>query len=194
MKFELEDNGLKLTTIISRAEQFNVADMNALQSRIKEHFEKSYVILWLDYNVLLGLWEKGNFVFYNTDSFDFKYIQRIRIFDQKKEIHIWRSGEEWKGRLRIDEDNGEETYLVIAHQLLFGTKGERLNDQFIRLREHRGTELILPLTNFIFDTDSHQKRIFIKTHNYVKTNKIGQATYFDCRFVAFANTSHQEVL
>ncbi len=187
-KFEIVANGLQLTSFLSTAFSINDVDNHKLNEYLRKYFDTAKIVLWLDNEVRIGLWSKNVFQFYQSNYFDFKYVQRLRAFNNDKEIHIWRSGEEWKGRIRIDNDGGKETDVVIAHQLLFGTKGEQLDSQFIKLEEKRGTNLILPIANFKYDDKSNpQGRVFIKTHNYVKTNKIGQATYFDCRFVAFTN-------
>ncbi len=187
-KFELAANGLQLTSFPSSA--FSIDDMDSpkLSEYLREHFDIAKIVLWLDNEVRIGLWSENNFHFYKSNNFEFRYVQRLRAFNADKEIHIWRSREGWKGRIRIDKDGGEETDVVIAHQLLFGTKGERLDSQFIKLEEKRGTNLILPLANFKFNNNGNpQSRIFIMTHNYVKTNEMNQATYYDCRFVAFTN-------
>ncbi len=187
-KFELVANGLQLTNFSSSAFSINDIDSPKLSEYLREYFDTARIVLWLDNEVRIGLWRENAFQFYQGNNFDFKYVQRLRAFNADKEIHIWRSGEEWKGRIRIDNDGGKETDVLIANQLLFWTKGDRLDSQFIKLEEKRGTNLILPLANFKFDDKGNpQSRVFIKTYNYVKTNKIGQATYFDSRFVAFTN-------
>jgi len=116
-------------------------------------------------------------------------VQRMRVFNTIKEILIWRTGGGWNGRLRIDRE-GDILDVVIAHQLLFGTqKGKQSNSLFTEIEEKRGTKLILPLSNLKFDKEGYlNPRVFIKTHNYIRTNTIGQATYFDCRFVAFTDS------
>ncbi len=193
-KFPLVANGLKLTHFPSRTLTINEIDDIKFQDHLKEHFETAYVVLWLDNEVMIGLWKDEKFVFSKNKTFDFKYVQRLRAFDNDKEIHIWRSGGQWNGRVRIDKDAGNDTDVVIAHQLLFGTKGKNFDSQFIEIKEDRGTKLILPIADFHFDEKGDpQSRIFIKTYNYVTTNKIGQATYFDCRFVAFTDSKKEIV-
>ncbi len=190
-RIELNANGLQLTSLPSKALPIDHIDSSILSDLLKKYFNLGSVMLWLDDRVLIGKWQDGDLQFYQESGFDFKYVQRLRVFNNNKEIHVWRSGEQWLGRIRIDEE-GNETAVVIAHQLLFGTKGRRLDAQFIQLTEDRGTTLTLPLTNFHFEAhDNPQSRIFIKTHNYVRTNRVFQATYFDCRFVAFTDGSKE---
>lgn len=188
-KTELKPNGLEPTRIPSHASPIKEIDQKTLYAQLNEHFEDAYVVVWLDYKVLIGQWLKQKFHFFNEELFEFKYVQRMRVFNTFREILIWRTGGEWKGRLRIDGE-GDITDVVIAHQLLFGTqKGNRSNSFFTEIEEERGTKLILPLSNLKFDKEGYlNPRVFIKTHNYIKPNAIGQATYFDCRFVAFTDS------
>jgi len=188
----LEANGLKLIAIRSIAASLDPIDWDKLQSTLRENFAApSNVVAWLDYKVLIGLWQNQDFLFHENETFDLKYVQRLRVFDKQKELLVWRSNGGWKGRLRID-DQGEETDVVVAHQLLFGTRGERLSPQFAKLEEDRGTTLVLPLKDIDFDEkDNPSTRVFIKTRNYIKINAVHQAGYCDCRFVAFTDGQNE---
>jgi len=190
-KCELKANGLELIEIKSEARPFAKINWQALQEALNKNFVgNSYVVAWLDHEVRIGLWQNQNFLFYENKLSDLKYVQRLRVFDQQKELLVWRSNGEWKGRLRID-DQGEETAVVVAHQLLFGTTAKSLNGHFTEIGEKRGTKLILPFANL--KVDDQRNRVFIKTHNYVKTNAVHQAGYFDCRFVAFTDDRRNEL-
>ena len=187
-KCTLKANGLEMIQLLSHANPFNKIDSEILETQLKEHFEKGYAIVWLDNEVLIGQWLNHNFHFYNGKNFTFKYLQRLRVFNPQKEIYIWRSNSNWQGRIRVDYEGDKKEDIVMAQQLLFGTQGKQLNPQFAEISEKRGTKLILPLSNLKFDDKEYLKpRVFIKTHNYVKSNPIGQATYYDCRFVAFTD-------
>lgn len=116
-----------------------------------------------------------------------------KMIDPRQELHVWRTNGKWKARLRRDGE-GENAEAIVAHQLLFGTKGERLSSRYARIREDRGTKLLLPLADVQFDEDEKgvlKERVFIKTHNYIRYNAVHQATYFDCRFVAFTNGQNE---
>lgn len=189
-------NGLKWITLQSKAESIGDIDQNKLVNLLGAHFTSlAYVVAWLDYKVLIGLWQEGNFRFYKNESFDLKYVQRLRVFDAQKELHVWRTQGKWKGRFRIDGE-GKQAEAVEANQLLFGTKGERLAPEYeyARIEEDRGTMLILPLKNVHFDKGGNPStRVFIKTHNYVEPNAVHQASYVDCRFVAFTDADYNEL-
>ena len=156
---------------------------NVLMENIKQ---KSFAVVWLDYKVLIGTWDGKDFQFYDNETFGNKYLQRMRVFNKDGEMLIYRSGNGFKGRLRIDDPDGTDTEIIVANQVLFGTKkGEKCNDSYTEITEKRGTSLILPFDGL--DVDDKEKRIFIKTHNYIDYNAVNQAGYVDCRFVSFCN-------
>jgi CRISPR-associated protein (TIGR03984 family) len=181
------ETGLKRIDLDSHTEPISDIDRDKLDMVLRDNFSAGgYVVAWLDYKVLVGTWENGAFHFYRDETFEHKFIQRLRIFNQQKEVHIWRSNGTLKGRLRTDELSGEGVTAVVAHQVLFGTTGRPLNAHFTEISEVlRGTKLILPFLNI--EVNAKQDRVCIKTHNYVKFNPVHQATYCDCRFVAFTD-------
>lgn len=189
----LKANGLELTEIFTHSQPFVDINQEKLDKVLAEKFlrgnsnTKAYVVAWLDYEVLIGIWENQQFVFYNGKNLKLKYLQRLRIFNQEREIFLWRTNGQLKGRLREDNQEGSKVTIVVAKQLLFGTKSKQLDDSFTEIYEDRGTKLVLPFTNMEVDNKSIDNRIFLQTYNYVKTTLEYQATYFDCRFVAFMN-------
>lgn len=180
-------NGLKLIVIKSIAKPVEVGNIFELTQK---HFDSSaYIVAYLDYKVLIGLYnsEKKQMIFADEKTIESKYIQKLRVFDSKKELLIWRSKDRLnrlKGRIRIDEE-GEEIEVVEANQVLWGTRLVDIRNNFAEITEDRGTTLILPITNL--DIDNHKKRVFIKTRNYIGYTPNYQATYIDCRFVRFCS-------
>jgi CRISPR-associated protein (TIGR03984 family) len=188
---KLEANGLKLITKQSQAEPPSEIDQQRLYSILKNKFvDRTFAVAWLDYDVLLGTWQGSDFRFYDNRPLNLKYVQRLRVFDANKELHVWRTNGVWKARLRSD-DEGDDVDVVVAHQLLFGTTPSALNGGFTEISEKRGTKLVLPFSNL--NVDDGRNRIFIKTHNYVKPNAVHQASYVDCRFVAFTDDNHNQL-
>ena len=181
-------NGLKLIEIGSTVtcpfeRKPNESPENVLIENIKE---KAFAVVWLDYKVLIGRWDGKDFQFYDDDAFENKYLQRMRVFNADREMFIYRAGNNFKGRLRIDDKDGTDTEVIVAHQVLFGTKkGGKCNDSYTEITEERGTSLVLPFGEL--DVDDKEKRIFIKTHNYIDYNSVNQAGYVDCRFVSFCD-------
>lgn len=182
----MEANGLELKTIHSKAQPVPVSKEN-LNSMIQSHFDaKSFAVAYLDYAVRIGIWENNAFHFPGNEKPEPKYIQKLRVFNSDKELLIWRSRGHLRGRLRTDDESRSGTDVVVAHQVLFGTKkGENCDENFTEITEDRGTSLILPFANLT--VDDKRNRICIKTYNYVGYNALRQATYVDCRFVCFTD-------
>jgi len=173
-------NGLGLKNIKSRAENLNIQSLN---DALKYFNSNGFVIVYLDYKVLIGKVSDNKFFFYNNETIEEKYIQRMRIFNEDKEVMLWRSLDGIKGRIRIDNE-GNDTYVVDASQVLWGTDKEELGNGWIKIFEDRGTELILPLEGV--EVNDKERRVFLRTRNYVDFhNETKQATYVDCRFIGF---------
>ena len=176
----LNTNGLELKRIKSKAETINIDN---IKSALSVFNSDGFVIAYLDYKVLIGRIKNNALLFFNNESIEEKYIQRLRLFNEQKELLIWRLDVGLRGRLRID-DEGEETYVVDANQVLWGTDREKLSDGWIRLFEERGTELILPFDEI--PVDNRKNRLFLKTRNYIDFHpETYQASYVDCRFTGF---------
>lgn len=195
-KCALIANGLQLGKFKSKPEKLGEIDKHILYTKLYEEFTgPSYIVIWFDHEVLIGMWQDKKFIFFNKEfkkeHFELKYIQRLRVFNLDKELHIWRTNGLWKARFRTDYKGEESETVVVAHQLLFGTRGKRLSQDFVVIEEERGTKLSLPLKDISFDkNDTPNVRVHIKTHNYIKTNAVHQTTYCDCRFVAFTDGSN----
>ncbi|MDP3149831.1 MAG: CRISPR-associated protein Csx19 [Ignavibacteria bacterium] len=180
---ETNKSGLSLYKIASTAIGTEVIeDLSEINKIISE---KSFVVAYLDYKVLIGKYIGASFMFYNNEQIEPKYIQRMRIFNENEELMLWRSEGKLKGRLRKDNE-GDEVNVVDADQVLFGTIPNAING-FTRITEERGTELILPFKNL--KVDNGKNRMKITTRNYVGFNEIHHATYVDCRFVGFKNNN-----
>lgn len=184
---KLEINGLKLRTIktmVTVNQTIKITDYNCLQEIVSNSFGgEGFVIAYLDYKVLVGKFKNGRLIFYQDEIFELKYLQKLRVFDEDRELFIWKSdGGSFNSRLRVD-GGGEEKEIVEAHQVLWGTrKDEKVTNGWGRISE-RGMELTLPIATFTVDTEKN--RVKIKTYNYISYNEIGQAGYVDSRFVDF---------
>lgn len=177
----MKANGLEMKEIKSRHEE--IYTVTNIKQLVKERFTAdAYAVIYLDYKVLIGKFRDGDFRFYNDETFEDKFVQRARIFDNDKELHIWRTNSGLNARIRIDNE-GDHVTVIDARQVLFGTKAQTLNDGFTKLVEDRGTELIVPFEKLTID--DKKKRLLLHTRSYVGFNEAFQAGYVDCRFIGF---------
>lgn len=199
---------LRIDTIKSKVTEYGVIeklDDDNFKSLTKENFgEDGFCVLYLDYNVLIGRYDGEMFHFFENETFKPMYIKKMRLFDINKELFLWRKNRNGFGwRLRVDEI-GDDTDIVDALQVLWGTKPIHTGD-YTEISEERGTKIILPFKRL--EVDNLEKRVFIWTRNYVsydtycpenEKNNSGyeQAGYNDCRFVGFrkGNLSNNKLI
>lgn len=184
---EKTKNGLKLIQLKSSVKNdYGVkvfTEFIELEKFLADNFSTNgFMIAYLDYKVIIRKYENSKIVFWNNEEpFSPEFIQKLRLFNDKRELFIWRNEGKWKAKLRIDEE-GEEVSTIESNQVLFGTVGN-IENGFTILTEDRGTEIILPFE--IKGIDTKKNRVKIKTRNYINYNELGQAGYGDCRFVEF---------
>jgi CRISPR-associated protein (TIGR03984 family) len=165
-----------------------ILDDDLFNQEIKE-IKNGYIVCWLDYVVLFGIVKDGEIKFHNNESPDFnRYLQKLRIFNEKEELYIWRSRNKFKFRYRKDEtDEGEGIIEYIdAKQIMYGNKFH-VKDGFIEVYEDRGIRYFLPKefidSNLIEKLDKNKNRLVLHTRNYIGYNEIGQAGFVDSRFL-----------
>jgi CRISPR-associated protein (TIGR03984 family) len=157
--------------------------------------EKGFVVAYLYNEVLIGRYENQQMKFYKDEPIDPGHLIKVRVFNENKELFIWKTSEGFNYRLREDDETIEEgeekngfftVDVVDASQVLWGTKIKKNIGDFTHITEDRGTELILPLNGTMLKgLDDEQKRVFLKTRNYIDYNELCQATYVDSRFMGF---------
>jgi len=161
---------------------------------ISSYFFNASIVFWLDYEVLFGTFESGKLRFYKELSRDFgKYLLKARIFDENKELYLWRNNNlVLKGRLRkdyvgehkVDEHKVEYIDVIDAQQVMFGKNFYDLKNGFVEVSEPRGIKYIVP-KEFLLGEKLTQSdmRLILYTRNYIGYNEIGQAGFIDYRFV-----------
>ncbi|MEI7813128.1 MAG: CRISPR-associated protein Csx19 [Ignavibacteria bacterium] len=181
-------NNLKLDTIVSSVKHIKFEDnrftisLDTIKDTITSQMaDNGIIIVYLNNKILTGRYQDKSYNFFNNELFEPKHIEKMRIFNQEEEILIWHSGDFLLGRYRNDK-TGETVKVVDAGQVLWGTSFYSPVNGFCKLTEERGTEIIIPWEGPLPDKGG---RVFIKTRNYISFNTINQATYNDCRFLAF---------
>ena len=196
IKKEIELHSVKSHVENSEGDKLELSDFASLKSLINTKFPHGGLcVSYLDNEVLIGKYDGNELKFYQNKVPEPQYIQKLRLFNENQELFLWRK--KWKDkcgefafRLRVDED-GNETDVIDAKQVLWGTTAKKLEEEFTEISETRGTKIILPFNDI--EVDDKDRRVFILTRNYISydTNDSSyqQAAYVDCRFVAFMNKS-----
>jgi CRISPR-associated protein (TIGR03984 family) len=148
----------------------------------------TYAVAYLDYRVLVGRFDWDNQVFLFYEQFDPKNLQRLRVFNADGELLLLREKSfSFRGRLRIDNGSkeAEDVEVIDAMQVLWGTKKTTTeHSEWSTISEERGTKLTLPFAFNSYDLNDKKKRVKLQTRNYISYNKLGQAGFTDCRFMA----------
>jgi len=192
-------NGLKLIPLKknfpeSKAIEKEKLSIKTLNQTIKDYFDGNpkYAVFYLDFGIRFAKWEKGALVFYVQD-YDAEYLQLARIFDDERELKIWKNNDKFFYRLRTDEP-GDEYCAVEADQILWGTHTEPLAKGWTKLWEERGTELIVPFEITIpVNQPVPSPRACIRTRDYIGDLGNGQASFVDCRFVALKQIGKESI-
>ncbi|NLJ40453.1 MAG: TIGR03984 family CRISPR-associated protein [Clostridiales bacterium] len=177
-------NGLKKGSIASKTEIFQL-DINnwlTLCDHLSDYFiNKCTIVAYLRYKVLIGEFTDGLLKFFKGETFDPKFLIRLRAFNDQRELLIWADDKEgFYARLRMDGTGEEEWSFVDADQVLWG-KPKNTDGGWLYLKELRGPEFYLP-----YDLKERKTNVVkIRTRNYIGYNELGQAGYIDCRFVRF---------
>ncbi|MFW6172253.1 MAG: CRISPR-associated protein Csx19 [Elusimicrobiota bacterium] len=184
-------NGLKFVELSSLSKKIDFSPINSdipslekIVFPILKHKIGNF-ILYLDYKVLIGIFRNSEFVFpddHYKGDFDLKYLLKLRIFNEKEELMVWKIGNGFGNRYRLDS-HGTGQEAVESYQVLFGTKSNDYGNGFTLLKEKRGTEVIVPGE---IEVNDNKKRVFLKTRNYIDYHEeTRQASYKDCRFMGF---------
>lgn len=146
-----------------------------------KRFSKAKAIVWYEdriifYNIVKSEW--------NEEIGNINEIVRFRLFDEEKELHLWRSNGILKGRIRIDS-TGDDTEFVTANPILNGSNfTQPKNENYLIAWEDKGTRFQLPyLEEFQALIENKENRLALVTRNYIDYSPVGQSGYIDSRFV-----------
>jgi len=154
-----------------------------LNSFIINKINEGFIICWLHYEVLFGKIENNGFTFYsNLTSNLKKYLIKLRAFNDKDEIYLWKHDDKLSFRYRKDGE-GTDWEIIDAKQVMFGTNSRDLGNGFTEIKEKRGIKYIVP-TEFLNGRSlSIKARLMLITRNYIYDNELGQANFIDSRFL-----------
>jgi len=170
---------VEIKTQIQRGEiSSNIEDL--IKNRIKD----GLIIGWFYQEVLFGEIRNGNINFYNNKQPNYeKNLIRVRIFNENEEFYLWKKNGKWHYRYIKEDNDGDNFEVIDAEQVMFGTKSGNNIGGFVKISEERGIEYFVPSKVLNNRNLGRNKRLVLKTRNYIKYNKIGQAGFVDSRFV-----------
>ncbi len=180
-----DENLYKVESILSLSKK-ETGFKERISEIVLSKLDKGSIICWLNHTLLFGIIKEGNIRIYPKDLPIFeKHLIRLRAFNEMEELYIWKDCNDFHYRYRIDKDHtGQEQDFIEAHQILLGTKITPLENEFSKVSEKRGVQFIIPskwLSNKQIDNNH---KIVLNTRNYIVYNDIGQASFFDSRFLS----------
>lgn len=156
-------------------------DTESLIIQAISNFTDSTLVAFYEDQMLIDIQKGTNWERFKT----FEHLVDLRIFNKDQELHVWLSNSKLKGRLRVDGD-GMKTECFESIKLLNGTTFQSGADKTrIEVSEEKGTSYFLPYSDrfiSIVGCKKDEKRLSVKTLNYIDYSETGQAGIIDSRF------------
>ena len=174
IKIPTHSDCIEVTPLTSKAE---------LETFFSTHFQNAGTALfYLDYAVFFASFDGKNLIFPDNHEkvFHPEYIQKIRLFDNEKELYIWRTAPgAFQARLRVDNRGEQNTTVLETEPFLLGRVKKREN-AFGIFHEDRGGNVAVPVDVLNNETDEY--RLLVRY--YLKYNRtICQMNFKDMRLV-----------
>lgn len=164
----------------------------------KELFlEKAYVYVVMDYAVAFGVYKGGQFTLgvgerEVTEGLPWEYIQELRVFNEEKEMCLFRQGSILTGRTLLEVEleeiqNGISVVRAEEIQKLWGSLSIKNHSGWYVLTSARGTRIQIP----VFYQEELQEikigtEIGLKVCRYFQTNiATGNISLKDVRITGF---------
>lgn len=114
-------------------------------------------------------------------QFTLDYVTEIRMFSVSGELHLWKYGDVFKWRLRIDEEVAGDINIYEETHIMWGTEvnDEKKNEL---IEEHRGMKIRFPR-----DINDEPLPIQYKVRNYFNFDDDGMIKFYDARLVQIFN-------
>jgi CRISPR-associated protein (TIGR03984 family) len=139
----------------------------------------AWLIAWLDYAVTLGLADAH--AVRTDEPLTLDYLQEVRLFAPAGEWRLWRSGDGWAARRRLD-GAGLAGDALDDDQSLWGTAAAPRPDGWTVLSEDRGIRYAIPHRLAPDDLP-----LRLRVRNYLADDHTGMAGVVDSRLVALCD-------
>ncbi|WP_301860830.1 CRISPR-associated protein Csx19 [uncultured Megasphaera sp.] len=158
-------------TVSVAAQQKNLAQLAAMYMK-----NDGLVIVWQYHRVIWGRWTKGGLTFSDGADLDEGLILEVRLFNDREELHLRRSGTAYTGRYICDGE-GTSGDFVDTSARLWGEL-QSFHDGYAVLKD---TQRFITLT---IPAAQQAPYYVLTTRNYITIHENGQAGYGDYRFLA----------
>jgi CRISPR-associated protein (TIGR03984 family) len=190
--------------------------MSQAQILTKPDAKFLWLLVYLDYRVFWGCYQNGNLEL--DGKLEREYLQELRLFGRSGEYYLWRNGNQFNWRLRIDrgklepakpkkkqdgvgEDEGYdppadniEPNLAEEWQVLWGTQLD-LSVEAITgwtpLTEERGLQFQIP---HIVTNQNTQLPLRLLVRHYLTYDEAGLCLYEDSRMVELRDKDLQPLI
>lgn len=155
-----------------------------LIEKVNKELGGNCLLLVYKYNqVYIGSIIKDNLNVLGDDQFELKYITEIRMFSESGELHLWKYGDKFKWRLRIDEEVEGEIHIYEEKHVIWGTKINTKNTNEL-VEEHRGMRIQFPR-----EIINEPLPIKYEVRNYFNFDEDGMIKFYDARLVKIINNN-----
>ena len=131
---------IKSSKIIEKYEKNKDLKQFLMEKANKKLDGKCLLIVYKYNQVYIGSILNSELNVLGDDQFILDYITEIRMFSEYGEIHLWKYGDAFKWRLRIDEEVEGDTNIYEEEHFIWGTKVNY--DELVE--EHRGMKIRFP--------------------------------------------------
>jgi CRISPR-associated protein (TIGR03984 family) len=151
-----------VTKPIEILEKFDTESLKEwLEKQAQEHKLK-YLLAHAEDGVIWGRFDADRLitsgdVFSSFPQLRSQTLQQCRIFGEHGEVMLWKTGQKWK--TRTINDTNQSDRLPDEHQILWGTKSEKVKDGFTIVADgQEGLRHAVPLADIPFDQNKNLYR------------------------------------
>ena len=155
-----------------------------LLEKCEEKLGGNCILIVFKYNQLyLGSIVNGEINVLGDEQFTLDYVTEIRMFTESGELHLWKYGDVFKWRLRIDEEVDGKINVYEEIHFLWGTEvnDEKKNEL---IEEHRGMKIKFPC-----NIRNDPLPIQYDVRNYFNFDEDGMIIFYDARLVKIMNNN-----
>jgi len=166
-------------------------EVNMIEQKIKDFClnTKCYILAYKTYEVIVGKIENNEIMFYES-NLDPEQLLELRVFNDCKELHIWKVDNSFYGRERIDGVGDEEKNVYEEDHLLEGKEMFEAESGWVLLKNKDiGYQVYYP---FDFKKLSGSN-VYLKIKNYYDFDNDGLIVFNDARLCGFYNSEKQRV-